>query len=165
MISEFTWRPDLRSGDSGWSSLIYQSTGTGTGTVQSDIPEYRKIAESLIIPADDSNYHAMTRNELLTQRTHAVIKSYMIPGELRLTTQYNPYRENYKYNRGRGYYRIVLLYRIWYYRGERLNGTLPISGYLTNKKWHLNEVKLFIYLIITSYNILIKKFIIPVLNS
>ena len=79
---------------------------------QSDIPEYRKIAESMIIPADDSNYHAMTRNELLTQRTHAVIKSYMIPGELRLTTQYNPYRENYKYNRGRGYYRIVLLYRI-----------------------------------------------------
>ena len=42
---------------------------------QSDIPEYRKIAESMIIPADDSNYHAMTRNELLTQRTHMAFTS------------------------------------------------------------------------------------------
>ena len=26
------------------------------------------------------------------------------------------------------------------YRGEKLIGKIPETGYLTNKKWHLNEV-------------------------
>ena len=99
---------------------------------QSDIPEYRKIAESTMILKTSKNgdiHRAMTRNELLSQGTHAQLRSYMEPNELAWTTEYDHYQENYKYNRGRGYY-----------RGEMLDGKIPGGGYLTNKKWHLNEV-------------------------
>ena len=94
------------------------------------IPEYRKIAETMIISKSQSVFDEMTKNEMLNQGTHAQMRSYLNDYELELGTEFNNYHENYKYNRGRGYY-----------RGEMLSGIFPGGGYLTNKKWHLNEVE------------------------
>ena len=96
---------------------------------KSDIPEYRKIAESIINTKSWSQYNAMTKNEVLSRGTHAMMTSYMAPHELARTTEID-HKFKYKYNFGRGYY-----------RGEILFGDNPISGYLTHKMWHLNEVE------------------------
>ena len=96
---------------------------------QSDIPEYRKIAETMIITKSWYQYYDMTENGLLSQGTHARICSYMEPDELDWGTEYDHDLGMYKYNSGRGYY-----------RGEMLSGKVPVAGYLTHKKWHLNEV-------------------------
>ena len=96
---------------------------------QSDNPEYRKIAESIIFTKSWSQYNAMTKNEVLSRGTHAMMTSYMAPHELARTTEID-HKYKYKYNFGRGYY-----------RGEILFGDNPISGYLTHKMWHLNEVE------------------------
>ena len=94
---------------------------------QSDNPEYRKIAETIIISESWDQYYAMTRNEMLSRGTHAT----MAPMMNGFRTLLN-YQGEYKYNHGRGVY-----------RGDRvrLAGAVPQSGYLTNKMWHLNEVK------------------------
>ena len=96
---------------------------------KSDIPEYRKIAESIIFTKSWSQYNALTKNEVLSRGTHAMMTSYMAPHELARTTEVD-HKYRYKYNFGRGYY-----------RGEILFGNNPISGYLTHKMWHLNEVE------------------------
>ena len=111
---------------------------------QSDIPEYRKIAESMIIPESWDQYDAMTKNEMLSRGTHAYMTSYLSPSYLDwakevdddqgvtiVSTEYMTQKGEYKYNHGRGYY-----------RGEKvvLDGYTGQIGYLTNKKWHLNEV-------------------------
>ena len=85
----------------------------------------------------------------LRRGTHALMKSYMIPNELAWTTEvdhdkgltivsteYMTQKGKYKYNSGRGYY-----------RGEKLVGKIPEGGYLTHKKWHLNEVFTYILLL------------------
>ena len=97
---------------------------------QSDIPEYKKIAESMIITESWEQFHEITRNQLLSQGTHAQMKWGMWPNELAYATQYDHDQGKYKYNSGRGFY-----------RGEKLVGKIPETGYLTNKKWHLNEVQ------------------------
>ena len=109
---------------------------------ESDILEYRKIAESMIITKSWEQYNAVTRNEMLSRGTHARMTSYMQPEELAwatevdddqgvtiVSTEYMTQKGEYKYNHGRGYY-----------RGEMVVGKIPGGGYLTNKKWHLNEV-------------------------
>ncbi len=84
----------------------------------------------LIITKSGEQYKAMTKNEILSQGTHATMRSYMEPYELDWGREYDQGR--FKYNSGRGYY-----------RGERvvLQGVIPEAGYLTHKKWHLNEVR------------------------
>ena len=98
---------------------------------QSDIPEHRKIGENLFITQSWDQFDKMTQNELLNEGTHAQLVSLLLPFELKWGTEYDHDQGRYKRNSGRGYY-----------RGETLvlNGTIPYSGYLTNKKWHLNEV-------------------------
>ena len=98
--------------------------------LKSSREEYRKIGENMIITKSKAQYNEMTKNEMLNQGTHAQMRSYLNDYELELGTEFNNYHENYKYNRGRGYY-----------RGEMLSGIFPGGGYLTNKKWHLNEVE------------------------
>ena len=49
--------------------------------------------------------------------------------------EYDEDQGKYKYNSGRGFY-----------RGEKVVGKIPGGGYLTNKKWHLNEVQKIQYL-------------------
>ena len=96
------------------------------------IPEYRKIAETMIISKSQSVFDEMTKNEMLSQGTHAILVSYIAPHALAWGTEYDYDQGRYIYNSGRGYY-----------RGERLMlaGVIPEAGYLTNKKWHLNEVR------------------------
>ena len=111
---------------------------------QSDIPEYRKIAESMIITKSYDQFDAMTKNEMLSRGTHAMMRPYLFPFELAwatevdddqgvtiVSTEYVTQKGEYKYNHGRGYY-----------KGEKLvfAGRIPGGGYLTHKKWHLNEV-------------------------
>ena len=99
---------------------------------QSDIPEYNKIAETLIFTKSYDQFDEMTKNEMLNQGTHAKMASVQwvlasVGG--RLLTEYDEYLGKYKLNYGRGYY-----------KGEKLSGMIPAAGHLTNKKWHLNEV-------------------------
>ena len=109
---------------------------------QSDNLEYRKIAESMIITKSWDQFDAMTKNEMLSRGTHAYMTSYLSPSYLDwakevdddqgvtiVSTEYMTQKGEYKYNHGRGYY-----------RGEMVVGKIPGGGYLTNKKWHLNEV-------------------------
>ena len=109
---------------------------------QSDIPEYREIAKSMIITKSYDQFDAMTKNEMLSRGTHAYMTSYLSPSYLDwakevdddqgvtiVSTEYMTQKGEYKYNHGRGYY-----------RGEMVVGKIPGGGYLTNKKWHLNEV-------------------------
>ena len=111
---------------------------------QSDNPEHRKIAESMIITKSWDQFDAMTKNEMLSRGTHAYMTSYLSPSYLDwakevdddqgvtiVSTEYMTQKGEYKYNHGRGYY-----------RGEKvvLTGNTGLGGYLTHKKWHLNEV-------------------------
>ena len=98
---------------------------------QSDIPEYRKIAETAIITKSYDQFDEMTRNEMLSQGTHAKMVASMDPIELAWGTEYDHEMGRYKYNSGRGYY-----------RGEMLVGEMgyPVAGYLTHKNWHFNQV-------------------------
>ena len=114
--------------------IVYDHPGTQIWKQllsQSDIPEYRKIAESMIITNSYDHFNELTKNGLLSQGTHAQMASYLQPYELAWATEYDQDQGRYNFNSGRGYY-----------RGERvmLAGVLPEGGYLTHKKWHLNEV-------------------------
>ena len=85
---------------------------------QSDNPEYRKIAESMIITKSYYQFDALTKNEMLSRGTHAMMRSYLWPGALAwatevdpdqgvtiVSTEYMTQKGEYKYNHGRGYYR------------------------------------------------------------
>ena len=96
---------------------------------KSDIPEYRKIAESMIIALSTDQFDALTKNEFINHGTLAQMISYLEPFELEWTEEKDNLGK-YKYNHGRGYY-----------RGEKVSGLIPMTGYLSNKKWHLNEVE------------------------
>ena len=106
------------------------------------IPEYRKIGENMIITKSWGQYKAITKNKFLIQGTYARRNSFIEIFELAwakeinhdqgvtiVSTEYMTQKGEYKRNYGRGYY-----------RGEKIVGRIPGSGYLTNKKWHLNEV-------------------------
>ena len=98
---------------------------------QSDILEYRKIAKTMIITKSWDKFYKKTKNAMLSQGTHATMRSSFPPDVLAWGTEYDYDQGRYVYNSGRGYY-----------RGERvvLAGVMSEAGYLTNKKWHLNEV-------------------------
>ena len=113
---------------------------------QSKIPEYRKIGENMILTESWSQYYALIRNDLLSRGTHAMIKTHLgnkiggwatdidpDQGVTIISTEYKTLKGKYKYNHGRGFY-----------RGQRvvLDEHSGQGGYLTNKKWHLNEVDL-----------------------
>ena len=111
--------------------------------LKSSREEYRKIGENMIITKSYEQYYSMTKNEMLSRGTHALMQPYLVPLELTwatevdddqgvtiVSTEYVTQKGEYKYNHGRGYY-----------RGEKVVGKIPGGGYLTNKKWHLNEVQ------------------------
>ena len=125
---------------------------------QSDIPEYRKIAETMIITKSWEQVFKMTKNELLSQGTHALMVSYLSSSTLAWATEFDHDKGKYKRNSGRGYYRGEMLV---------LTGVIPETGYLTHKKWHLNEVdrKKFIYQYLFNKNLDDKQFTIFISNS
>ena len=100
------------------------------GMFKSSKEDYRKIGETLFITESYEQYNNMTKNELLSHGTHAMMRPYMMKYELTWATEYDHDQGKYKYNKGRGFY-----------RGEKVSGLLSGGGYLTNKKWHLNEVE------------------------
>ena len=110
------------------------------------IPEYRKIGENMILSDSWSQYYALIKNDLLSRGTHAMLKAFLgqrmerwsrevdpDQGVTIISTEYMTQKGEYKYNHGRGYYRGEMVV---------LAGKMDEAGYLTNKKWHLNEVYL-----------------------
>ena len=80
----------------------------------SSIQEYNILGENMIFAEDNDHYFAIAKNDVIDKGTHAKISPLLVPQEL---------------NMGR-----------WYRSKEILNGWNPYGGYISNKKWHLNEV-------------------------
>ena len=83
--------------------------------LESPIPEYKILGETMIIADDWDHFDNISLHDVIGAGTHA----QMIGGNL----------EPYELAMGK-----------WYRSKERLSGFFPYTGYLTNKKWHLNEV-------------------------
>ena len=81
---------------------------------QSTVPEYNKLAQTMIITKDWDEYVFFTEHYIIGKGTHAQMASYLT---------------HYELNHGR-----------WYRSEEKVSGKYPFGGYLTNKKWYLNEV-------------------------
>ena len=81
---------------------------------QSSIPAYNKIAETMIIPKTWEDFDNYIEHYVLGEGTHAQMTSTLYPKHLAM---------------GR-----------WWRSTERLSGFSPYGGYLSNKKWYLNEV-------------------------
>ena len=86
---------------------------------QSDNPELREIAETMIIPKSQIELYNLFQQGLLSNGTHTILISYM---------QKTVLDWGWEYNHGRGFY-----------RGETQTDISPYTGYLTSKNWHLNE--------------------------
>ena len=86
----------------------------------STIPEYKILGDTLII-ADDWDQYKNISKHVIGAGTHALMTLSLPPMYLDM---------------GR-----------WHRSKEKVSGINPYAGYLTNKKWHLNEVisfKLFV---------------------
>ena len=89
--------------------------------LESPILEYRILGENAIIADDWDHFDNISEHDVIGAGTHALMGEYLTSWELSL---------------GR-----------WHRSKDKLAGKYPYSGYLTNKKWHLNEViyfKLFV---------------------
>ena len=89
--------------------------------LESSITEYNMLGENYDILNDYDHYDYMTEHYVFGAGTHAVMLPSLTWWELQLGN---------KINSGRG----------WYRSKEKVAGMYPYAGYLTNKKWHLNEV-------------------------
>ena len=89
--------------------------------LQSPVPEYNILGENMII-ADDWGHFDNLTIESITEGKHAKPSFYLDSIELELA-KHHP--------QGKG----------WYRSKEQLSGSNPYGGYLSNKKWHLNEVQ------------------------
>ena len=105
---------------------LYGWPGTEIWTrflMKSSITEYNILGEYRTIADDWDHYWNMIEYDAIGAGTHAYMASY-------LTLEEQSYGKNKEVNSGRG----------WYRSKERVAGKYPYGGYLTNKKWHLNEV-------------------------
>ena len=84
--------------------------------LESSIPEYNILGETMIITDDWDHFYSLTEHDVMGAGTHAYMSAYLEPTWLDM---------------GR-----------WHRSKEKLAGNNPFAGYLTNKKWNLNEVKL-----------------------
>ena len=82
--------------------------------LESSIPEYNILGETFLAPDDWDHYDNITEYYVMGKGTHATMAADLAPYELSM---------------GR-----------WYRSNEKVAGKYPYGGYLTNKKWHLNEV-------------------------
>ena len=90
--------------------------------LDSAILEYRKLGENAIIADDYAHMNNITKHDVLGAGTHATMTYFIDYVELGYGEEYHP--------DGRG----------WYRSKEIVSGRNPYAGYVTNKKWHLNEV-------------------------
>ena len=81
---------------------------------ESSIPEYNKLGETFIISDDFDQFDNITEHDVIGAGTHAMMTGEITPHLLAM---------------GR-----------WHRSKDKLAGVNPSIGYLTNKKWHLNEV-------------------------
>ena len=89
--------------------------------LESSLPEYNILGENAIIADDWDHWIWITVHDVMGAGTHAQMTYHVDWFELEFGEKYHP--------EGRG----------WYRSKEKLFKN-PYSGYLTNKKWHLNEV-------------------------
>ena len=90
--------------------------------LDSPILEYRILGENTIIADDWDHMDNITAHDVMGAGTHAQMTHFVAGYERELGDEYHP--------EGRG----------WYRSKEKVSGFSPYAGYLTNKKWHLNEV-------------------------
>ena len=83
--------------------------------LESSIPEYKILGETLIIPDNVNHFLNITIHDVMGSGTHAYMAGML---------------STYVRNLGR-----------WHRSKKKLSGEHPFGGYLTNKNWHLNEVK------------------------
>ena len=81
--------------------------------LESSIHEYNILGENMIITDDWDHFKNMTKHDVIGAGTHAQMVGLLWPSELAL---------------GR-----------WHRSKDRVTGDNPYAGYLTSKKWHLNE--------------------------
>ena len=104
---------------------LYEEPGTEIWKqflLESSIPEYRILGETYIVADDYDHFEKISEHDVMGAGTHARMTGYVGPSDLALGK--------------------------WYRSKEKLAGDNPYAGYLTNKKWHLNEVlslKQFVY--------------------
>ena len=91
--------------------------------LDSSIPEYKILGENYVLADDWDHYHYFAEYHVIGAGTHGLMTPSLSPQELKLG-------KNKAVNSGRG----------WYRSKEKVAGMFPFGGYLTNKKWHLNEV-------------------------
>ena len=91
--------------------------------LESPITEYNKLGENFLIADDWDNFYNLSEHGVIGAGTHAQIATQPTKWELEIG-------ENKEINSGRG----------WYRSKDKLSGDYPYAGFLTTKKWHLNEV-------------------------
>ena len=86
---------------------------------------YNKLGQTYIVADDDDHFYDMIKYDVMGAGTHAEVTGFLYPDEMDIGEQYHPQPRGHKG---------------WYRSKEKLAGDNPYAGYLTNKKWHLNEV-------------------------
>ena len=84
---------------------------------KSPFPAYNKLAETMYIPNDWEEYDYYAEHNVIGEGTHAFMGGYLSP--------------------------IELAFGRWYRSEERVSGFYPLNGYLSDKKWYLNEVRVY----------------------
>ena len=88
----------------------------------SPVPEYNILGENAIVAKNYEEYENTTANDILGAGTHAKMSFFLDQWELEYGEKYHP--------EGKG----------WYRSKEEVSGRTPYAGFLTHKKWILNEV-------------------------
>ena len=93
--------------------------------LEAPILEYNKLGETFIITDDWDHFDKISLHDAIGAGTHAQMVGNLFSSDLAMGKKHHP-EGNGKYG--------------WYRSKEKMAGRNPYGGYLTNKKWHLNEV-------------------------
>ena len=85
--------------------------------LESSNPDYNKLGETYIIADDWDHFYNISKHDVIGNGTNALMTSALYSSDLAMGK--------------------------WYRSKEKVAGKYPYGGYLTNKKWHLNEVLYF----------------------
>ena len=83
-----------------------------TFLANSPIPEYQTLSKHLIIAEDWDEFNHLTESGIIGNGTHAQMMYYL---------------DSWEKSLGR------------WWKGNLVLGDIPYTGYLSDKKWHLNE--------------------------
>ena len=82
--------------------------------LESPISNYKILGENIVIADDWDHLDKIAERDIIGAGTHALMRARVTKFQLSLGK--------------------------WYRSKEKLAGKFPYGGFLTNKKWHLNEV-------------------------